>query len=120
MGRRKAPRQGDVYWIDPNPAAGREMKGRHRFVVITSSCINQLGVSMAVPVTSAGVYARESGLAVVISGHETNGVAVCNQVRSFDIEQRVHMGSARFVESLDSITTNDIVSKVLSIIDLQE
>jgi hypothetical protein len=35
-------------------------------------------------------------------------------------KQRVHMGSARFVESLDGTTTSDIVSKVLSIIDLQE
>lgn len=120
MVRRKAPRQGDVYWIDPNPVSGREMKGRHRFVVITSQRINQLGLCMAVPVTSAGVHARESGLAVVIGGHETNGVAVCNQVRSFDIESRVHTGSARYIESLDKITTNDIVSKVLSVIDLQD
>lgn len=120
MVRRKAPRQGDVYTIDPNPVSGREMKGRHRFVIITCQRINQLGLCMAVPVTSAGVHARESGLAVVVSGHETNGVAVCNQVRSFDLENRVHRGSARYIESLDQITTNDIVSKVLSIIDLQD
>lgn len=120
MVRRKAPRQGDVYWIDPNPVAGREMKDRHRFVVITSERINALGLCMAVPVTSGGAFARESGLSVLVSGHETNGVAVCNQVRSFDIEQRVRVGSAKFIESLDRVTTNDIISKVLSVIDLQD
>jgi mRNA interferase ChpB len=45
MVRSDVPRCGDVYWIDPNPVAGREMKDRHRFVVITPRQINALGVS---------------------------------------------------------------------------
>ena len=28
---RRVPQRGDVYWIDPNPVAGREMRDRHRF-----------------------------------------------------------------------------------------
>ena len=40
MIRRRAPLQGDVYWVNPNPVAGREMKDRHRFVVITPKEIN--------------------------------------------------------------------------------
>ena len=46
MVRSDVPRCGDVYWIDPNPVSGREMKDRHRFVVITPRQINALGVSM--------------------------------------------------------------------------
>lgn len=42
MVRRQAPRQGDVYWIDPNPVEGREMKDRHRFVVVSAQKINAL------------------------------------------------------------------------------
>ncbi len=83
MVRSDVPRRGDVYWIDPNPVAGREMKDRHRFVVITPREINALGVSMTVPITTGGVFARNVGLAVAVSGHDTTGVAVCNQVRSF-------------------------------------
>jgi mRNA interferase ChpB len=120
VARIQAPRQGDVFWIDPNPVAGREMKDRHRFVVITSQRINILGVCMAVPVTSGGAFARGAGLTVVITGHETSGLAVCNQVRSFDLEHRVRAGSAKFIEGLDRVTTNEIVSKVLSVIDLQD
>jgi mRNA interferase ChpB len=60
------------------------------------------------------------GLTVTISGHDTVGVAVCNQVRSFDIQARVSAGSARFVERLDDKTTNEIISRVLSVIDPQE
>src|SRR5687767_3461757 len=117
MVRSSVPRRGDVYWIDPNPVAGREMKDRHRFVVITPREINALGVCMTVPVTTGGVFTRNVGLAVPISGHDTSGVAVCNQVRSFDIEARVRAGSARFIEALEQTTIDEIVARVISAID---
>ena len=117
MVRSSVPRRGDIYWIDPNPIAGREMKDRHRFVVITPREINALGVAMTVPITTGGAFTRNVGLAVPITGHDTTGVAVCNQVRSFDIEARVRAGSARFVELLDDATVSEIVARVVSAID---
>lgn len=93
------------------------MKNRHRFVVITPKEINALGVCMTVPVTTGGLMPRNVGLAVPITGHETTGVAVCNQVRSFDIEARVRAGSARFIEALDQATTDEIVTRVVSVLD---
>lgn len=119
MVRSAVPQRGDVYWIDPNPVAGREMKDRHRFVVITPRQINALGVCMTVPVTTGGAFTRNVGLAVPITGYETNGVAVCNQVRSFDIEARVRAGSARYIEALDNFTIEEIVARVVSAIDPQ-
>lgn len=117
MVRSGVPNRGDVFWIDPNPVAGREMKDRHRFVVISPREINALGVSMTVPITSAGAFTRAVGLAVPISGHDTTGVAVCNQVRSFDIPARVAQKTARFIETLDKHTVDEIVARVLSVID---
>ncbi|MFM9972374.1 MAG: type II toxin-antitoxin system PemK/MazF family toxin [Burkholderiales bacterium] len=114
---RRVPRRGDIYWIDPKPVAGREIKDRHRFAVITPEAMNRLGVVMTVPIISGAAFARASGLTVPISGHDTLGVAVCNHVRSFDIETRIKTGNARFVESLDPATAEEIVSKVLSVID---
>ena len=90
---------------------------RHRCVVITPREINVLGVSMTVPITRGGSFTRNSGLAVIVTGHETNGVAVCNQVRSFDIEQRVRDSSAKFIERLDDVTMMDIVCRVVSAIE---
>lgn len=117
MVRGTVPRRGDIYWIDPNPVEGREMKDHHRFVVITPREINALGLCMAVPVTTGGAFSREVGLAVPVTGHQTTGVAVCNQVRSFDIEARVRAGSARFIEPLDPAITDEIVARVASAID---
>ena len=120
MVRSSVPRRGDVFWIDPNPVAGREMKDRHRFVVITPREINALGVAMTVPITTGGVFTRSAGLAVPITGHETTGVAVCNQLCSFDIEARVRAGSARFIETLDDATMHEIVERVVSAIDPEQ
>ena len=117
MSRFRVPNRGDIYWIDPNPIAGREMKNRHRFVVITPKEINALGIAMTVPISSGAEFARNCGLTVTISGHDTTGVAVCNQVRSFDIEARMRSGNACYIETLDAVTTDEIVLRVLSIID---
>lgn len=117
MTRSKVPDRGDVYWIDPNPVSGHEIKNKHRFVIITLKEINALGISMTVPITNGGNFSRMNGLTVPILGHDTTGVAVCNQVRSFDIEARIKAGSAQFVEKLDEDTINEIVYRVLSVID---
>ena len=117
MIKRRVIQRGDVYWVDPNPVAGREMKDRHRFIVITPRQINALGVAILVPVTSGGAFARATGLTVPIAGHDTNGVAVCNQVRSFDLEARERAGTARYIETVDTPTIDEIVARVLSVID---
>ena len=93
------------------------MRDRRRFVVITPTEINGLGLVMAVPVTTGGAFSQRMGLAVPVSGRSTKGFAVCNQVRTFDIEARTKTGSAKFVEMLDQDTVNEIISRVLSIID---
>jgi mRNA interferase ChpB len=115
--QKNAPSRGDVYWIDPNPVSGREMKDRHRFVIITPKEINAIGLVMAVPVTSGGNFPRIMGITVAISGHDTTGVAVCNQVRSFDLEAHVRAGSAKFIETLDKSCVDEIINRVISIID---
>lgn len=117
MIKRRTIRRGDVYWVDPNPVSGWEMKDRHRFVVITPKEINALGVAMLVPVTSGGAFARDTGLTVPITGHDTSGMAVCNQVRSFDLHAREQAGTARYIETLDAPAADEIVARVISVID---
>lgn len=117
MTKPRKPQRGDIYKINPNPIAGREMMGWHRFIIITPKEINAPGVVMAVPITCGGDFARKMGLTVPITGYETNGVAVCNQVRSFDIEEREKNGSARFIETIDEETVEEIINRVISVID---
>ena len=93
------------------------MQNRHPFLVITPAQINALGVVMTVPITSKGAFAKARGLTVSVSGKQINGLAVCNQVRTFDLQARVRAGSARYAERLDEATTGEIVARVISVID---
>lgn len=120
MSRRRIIQRGDVYWIDPNPITGREVKDRHRFVVITPKEINQLGISMTVPITSQGQFPRAMGLTVPIMNHDTTGVALCHHICSFDIDARIKIGAAQYIEQLDMHTMSEIISRVLSVIDPAE
>jgi mRNA interferase ChpB len=104
-----------VYWINPNSTAGNEIRDRHRFVVITPTEINKLGLVTCVPIPSGGNHARQNGLTVAIAGHDTAGVAVCNQMRTFDLLARA--GDIQYVETLDQQTTREIINRVTSIID---
>ena len=53
----------------------------------------------------------------VASHRFERAVAVCNRVRSFDIEARVRDGSARFIETIDQAIAEEIVARVVSAID---
>jgi len=117
MTKFRIPQKGDIFLINPNPQSGREMKDTHRFVVITPKEINQLGLAMTVPITSGSFFSRAKGLTVSITGHQTTGVAVCNQVRTFDIEERIKNKTAKYIETLDTYIIDEIVLKVISIID---
>jgi mRNA interferase ChpB len=116
MVRSNAPKRGDVFLVDLNPVVGNEMNG-HRCVVISPREINLVGLCLTVPITTGGVFTRKAGLAVNISGHKTTGVALCNQVRALDIMERVRLKTARLVDTLDTRTTDEIVARVVSIID---
>ncbi|HTM63652.1 MAG TPA: type II toxin-antitoxin system PemK/MazF family toxin [Gammaproteobacteria bacterium] len=113
----KVPERGDIYHIDPDPKESRDAKGRERFIVVTRSEINRLGVAITVPVSTSTSFAKATGLTVAIHGYDTTGVAICNKVRSFDIENRVRQGSARFIESLDDSLMREIINRVVSVID---
>ncbi|MBU4530467.1 MAG: type II toxin-antitoxin system PemK/MazF family toxin [Hoeflea sp.] len=117
MVRSNIPNRGDVFLIDLNPVVGNEMRDRHRCVVISPREINALGMCLTVAVTTGGQFARKAGMAVNITGHETNGVALCNHVRSLDIVSRVQQKTARYVDTLDADTVDEIVARVIGIID---
>ncbi|MBB3394971.1 MULTISPECIES: type II toxin-antitoxin system PemK/MazF family toxin [unclassified Rhizobium] len=118
MVRSNVPKRGDVFLVDLNPVVGNEMKDDHRCVVVISPReINVVGMCLTVPITTGGAFTRKAGLAVNISGHKTTGVALCNQVRALDIMERVRLKTARLVDTLDAPTTDEIVARVVSIID---
>ena len=117
MVRSNVPHRGDVFLVDLNPVVGNEMRNPHRCVVITPREVNMLGMCLTVVITTGGTFARRAGLAVNITGHETNGVALCNQIRSLDIMERVRLKTARYVDTLSDDIVDEIVARVVSMIE---
>lgn len=120
MSKKRIAQRGDVYWINPNPISGREMKNTHPFVVVTVEEINQLGLSVLVPITTGGNFARAKGFTIPITGQNIAGVAVCNQPNTFDIEARVREGTAKYIETLERWLADEIAARTADIIDPSE
>lgn len=121
MNTHRCPQRGDVYSIDfdgKNTASNAKLQG---FIVVTPGEINALGVSITVPIVSAeNVDVSSIGLVVPVTGTRISGVAVCNQLRSFDIETRVNMQKAAFIESIEGDQVAEVVARVLSVLDPAE
>ena len=105
MAKKGVAERGDVYLVNPNPVKGKELENEHRFVVISPYEINKFGLTMAVAIVTVGAGARLGGLTVAIQGHYTSGVAVCNQVRTFDLRER----GAKYLERLDEPLISEII-----------
>ncbi len=115
--RPRIPKRGDIYAINPNPVAGREMRDRHYWLVVTPEAVNIHGVAIAVVIATAAQGARIAGLTVAVSGDGVTGVAVCTHVRSFDLRARLADGSASFAGTADPVAVDEIAARIASLID---
>lgn len=88
VGRR--PRQGEVYWADPDPTGGREQAKARPFVIVSVDQLNQtgLGLSLAVPLTRTD-FGSALHLAIPASegGLRGDGFAMPEQLRAISHER---------------------------------
>lgn len=92
MNRKKAdwvPDRQDVIWIDCNPQAGREMRDRHPFLVLSPRNFNaSTSLVIGLPMTTAeynadNPFAVAAGMASGAKSGKT-GYVLCHQPKSFD------------------------------------
>jgi mRNA interferase ChpB len=114
----RVPQRGEVYSLDPNPTLGKEMRDRHYWLVLTEEAVNRHGMVVAVVINTVAEGMRKAGLAVQVSAGAVNGVAVINQVRSFDFRARDQEGGGVTYEgTADAAIVADIAARVASLID---
>lgn len=84
-----APERADIVWIDHDPHAGREMRGRHPMLVISPKTFNErTGLVIGLPMTHAAFNADNPFvIAIQGPGHEI-GYVLCHQPKSFDWQVR--------------------------------
>ena len=109
--------RGDIIRVNLNPTAGREQQGDFRpALVLTPAAYNTAtGLVLIAPITQGGDFARYAGFAVPLSGSgtETQGVVLCNQIRTVDLEAR----GAKRIESAPEVVIDDVLARVQALFE---
>ena len=108
--------RGDIVIVNLEPAQGHEQKCENRPVlVLSTSVFNAMGLALIAPITQGGDFARHAGFAVQLSGSgtETQGVALVNQVRMLDLEER----GAKKIETVPDLVVEDALARFQAILD---
>ncbi|OZO01376.1 toxin ChpB [Pseudomonas sp. IB20] len=114
--RRAKFNRGDIVRLNLNPTAGREQQGDFRpALIISPAAFNVSGLVLIAPITQGGDFARYAGFAVPLSGSgtETQGVVLCNQIRTVDLEAR----SGKRVESVPEVVMDDVLARIQVLIE---
>jgi len=114
--RRAKYGRGDIVRLNLNPTAGREQQGDFRpALILTPAAYNASGLAVIAPITQGGDYARYAGFAVTLSGSgaETQGVVLCNQLRTVDLEAR----GAKRIESVPDFVIDDALARVQALFE---
>lgn len=113
----QGPRRGEIFSIDTNPVAGREMRDRHYWIVLTPEAVNRLGMAICVVVSTGAEGARAAGLTVRVDADGVTGVAICTQVRSFDLMARLQAKSATRAGMVPAGVVDEIAARIASLIE---
>lgn len=116
MVRRLKFDRGDIVLVNLEPLRGREQKGDSRpALVLSTSVYNAMGVVLVAPITQGGDFARHAGFAVPLSGSgtKTQGVALVNQIRMLDLEER----GAKKIEMAQDFVVEDALARLQAILD---
>ena len=108
-------KRGEIWRVSLDPTTGQEQQGTRPVLVISKHELNRAGLVLVCPITQGGNQARFAGFAVTLmnSGTETQGVVMCNQPRALDMVARRGV----FVEAAPLIVINDVMAKLLAIIE---
>jgi mRNA-degrading endonuclease toxin of MazEF toxin-antitoxin module len=109
------PRRGDIVRLDFDPSAGHEQQGTWPVLVLSPQAFNAFGMALACPVTRGGAFARGRAWTVALTGAglATNGVVLCNQVRTLDWKAR----RAQLIEAVPPDLIADVLARVATLIE---
>ena len=109
------PRRGDIIRLDFDPSAGHEQHGTRPALVLSPEAFNRFGMALACPVTRGGAFARGQAWTVPLAGAgmATDGVVLCNQMRTVDWKAR----RAQFIEAVPAELVADVLARVATLIE---
>lgn len=104
------PQRGDIIWTDFDPSAGHEQANKRLALVLSIEAFNhQVKLALVAPITSR---IRGHGFEVKLVDIKTQGVVLCQQVKTIDYVSR----GADFIEQLPQTILNEVLAKVRAIV----
>ena len=112
----KVAKRGEIWLLNLNPTAGKEKQGMRPVLVVSTQAFNQSGLTIICPITQGGNQARFAGFAVTLmaTGAQTQGVVMCNQARTVDMQAR----QSQFIEALPNKLVDDVLAKLQAIFEM--
>ena len=106
------PERGDIIWLDFNPQAGREQRGKRPALVLSPKIYNQkTSLCVVLPVTSkVKGYPFE---VVLPEKLQINGVILSDQIKSLDFHKR----EATFICKLPKTVLEEVQNNVTALIN---
>ena len=107
------PKQGDIIYLDFDPQAGHEQKGRRPALVVSNNAFNGLSRGALVcPITNTN---RGIPIQVPLDDRsKTTGVIMCDQVKALDMQSR----NAAFEEQAPEDITAEAVDIITGFIEI--
>ncbi len=100
------PSRGDIIWTDFDPSAGHEQAHKRPAMVLSPEPFNrQIGLALVAPITNR---IRGHGFEVLLEQLKTEGVVLCQQVKTIDYEYR----GSKFIEKASTPVVNEVLAKV--------
>ncbi|MBU1151987.1 type II toxin-antitoxin system PemK/MazF family toxin [Patescibacteria group bacterium] len=112
MVKEYTPKRGDIVFINFNPQAGKEQRGKRPALVISPTTYNQkVGLALMLPITNKiKNYPFEVLLPKTL---KTKGAILSDHIKSLDWVSR----KAKFIEKLPSETYTEVVNKMSLLIN---
>jgi mRNA interferase MazF len=109
-------RQGDIIWIDFDPQAGHEQKGRRPAIVVSNNTFNGFAktAAMVCPITNT-----DRGIPIQVTldgGTKTSGVIMCDQAKILDLEKR----NAELIEKAPESLIFEVTDIISSFVEIED
>ena len=106
--------QGDIVYLDFDPQAGHEQKGRRPALVVSNNLFNRVSsLTMVCPITHTD---RNHPFHVRLDDRtKTDGVIMCDQARMLDLQSR----NASFEEKAPDDIVADAVDLIIGFVEIK-
>jgi len=105
------PEKGDLVWLDFDPQAGHEQKGRRPAICVSQQKYNQkIGLALFCPITS---HIKGYPFEIVLDKHSINGCILSDQVKNLDYNQR----NCTFIEKATDEEIDSVVDNIKLLIE---